>query len=330
MDGMRSRWPSPGVKGWPGGHRMGDGSSACGSRARFVIYTPGSDAGYPLSIVQSLQKPDLSWSARQSSCATDLGHRVGHPWPCVNVASDPITGREHALLATLIERAWQDGRDMDLAQLIAQVRTGLPLTARGPAPGSVLPGKGPAVAHAGPERPAGIATALRSGWRRPLQVDTLLRSPDGRPFRCPFCTNGRHLSDGERAFFYDSTAGAGAVWLRRQERNAGPAGDPVHRRVVRLDAAAPANPPTKAALLTLLKQAVRRPGVSTLCTQNPVDLDYKGLSKRRYVVCGKAADGQRLGSGAGGTGGPPWRRVCPSIEATFPRSLAASRRVPSW
>ena len=52
----------------------------------------------------------------------------------------------------------------------------------------------------------------------------------------------------------------------------------------------PANPPTKRPLLTLLKQA-RAQGVGVvLATQNPVDLDYKGLANMGTWMVGHAPD----------------------------------------
>jgi len=51
-----------------------------------------------------------------------------------------------------------------------------------------------------------------------------------------------------------------------------------------------ANPPAKAPLLTLLKQA-RAYGLGVvLTTQNPVDLDYKGLSNTGHLVHRPVAD----------------------------------------
>jgi hypothetical protein len=67
----------------------------------------------------------------------------------------------------------------------------------------------------------------------------------------------------------------------------------------------PANPPTKRPLLTLLKQA-RAQGVGVvLATQNPVDLDYKGLSNMGTWMVGTLQtqqDRDRLMEGLTGTG----------------------------
>jgi hypothetical protein len=67
----------------------------------------------------------------------------------------------------------------------------------------------------------------------------------------------------------------------------------------------PANPPTKRPLITLLKQA-RAQGVGiVLATQNPVDLDYKGLANIGVWLVGKlqtAQDRERLREGLTGAG----------------------------
>jgi hypothetical protein len=67
----------------------------------------------------------------------------------------------------------------------------------------------------------------------------------------------------------------------------------------------PANPPTKRPLLTLLKQA-RAQGVSiVLATQNPVDLDYKGLANIGTWLVGRLQTDQdkaRLRDGLVGSG----------------------------
>ena len=67
----------------------------------------------------------------------------------------------------------------------------------------------------------------------------------------------------------------------------------------------PANPPTKRPLLTLLKQA-RAQGVGVvLATQNPVDLDYKGLANMGTWLVGTLQtqqDRERLKGGLQGAG----------------------------
>ena len=84
----------------------------------------------------------------------------------------------------------------------------------------------------------------------------------------------------------------------------------------------PANPPPKRPLLTLLKQA-RAQGVGVvLATQNPVDLDYKGLANMGMWFVGKlqtAQDRARLREGLLGGDGRRGRSI-----SSWPRPASAS------
>jgi hypothetical protein len=270
-------------------------------RSRFVIYTPGSDAGYPVSIVQSLQRPDLSWDREAEVLRDTISSIVSAILALVNVESDPVTGREHTLLATLIERAWQSGQDMDLAQLITQVQKP-PFDRLGVLPLEVFY----------PEKERLSLTLALNGllasprfaqWLEgdPLRVNTLLHSPDGLPQMS--ILHLAHLSDSERTFFMTLLLEQVRAWLRKQE------GTTDLRAILYIDELYgfmpphPANPPTKAALLTLLKQA-RSQGLGlVLSTQNPLDLDYKGLSNAGTWFVGKlqtANDRNRVLEGLAG------------------------------
>ena len=108
----------------------------------------------------------------------------------------------------------------------------------------------------------------------PLDIATMLYTPEGKPRVA--IVSVAHLSDQERMFFV-------TLLLNARQLDAlavghvQPAGDPVYGRGVRLHPAV-ANPPSKQALLPLMKQA-RAFGLGVvLATQNPVDIDYKGLS----------------------------------------------------
>ena len=86
-----------------------------------------------------------------------------------------------------------------------------------------------------------------------------------------------HLSDAERMFVVTLLLGEVVAWMRRQS------GTSSLRALLYMDEIfgyfpPTAMPPSKLPLLTLMKQA-RAFGLGVvLATQNPVDLDYKGLS----------------------------------------------------
>ena len=116
-----------------------------------------------------------------------------------------------------------------------------------------------------------------SAWMEgePLDVQRLLYTPEGKP-RLTILSIA-HLDDAERMFFVSLLLNQVLGWMRQQP------GTTSLRAIVYMDEIfgylpPVANPPSKAPMLTLLKQA-RAFGVGmVLATQNPVDLDYKALS----------------------------------------------------
>ncbi len=109
----------------------------------------------------------------------------------------------------------------------------------------------------------------------PLDPSTLLYTAQGKPRVAVFSI--AHLGDAERMFFVTLLLNQVVAWMRAQT------GTTSLRAVVYMDEILGyfppvANPPSKAPLLTLLKQG-RAFGIGVvLATQNPVDLDYKGLA----------------------------------------------------
>jgi hypothetical protein len=109
----------------------------------------------------------------------------------------------------------------------------------------------------------------------PLEVGSILRTSDGKPRVAIFSI--AHLSDAERMFFVTLLLNQTVAWMRTQS------GTTSLRAILYMDEIAGyfppvATPPAKAPLLTLLKQG-RAFGLGVvLATQNPVDLDYKGLA----------------------------------------------------
>ncbi|HKE00573.1 MAG TPA: DUF87 domain-containing protein [Planctomycetota bacterium] len=243
--------------------------------ADFAIYTPGSLAGIPVSVLKSFAAPPAAvledeeiLKERVAGTATSLLGLLG-------IEGDPMRSREHILLSNLIHRAWTSGQDLDLGALIAAIQS--PPFARVGVMDleSFFPAK---------ERFA-LATLLNnllaspgfSAWLEgaPLDVDAMLHGPGGKPRVSIFSI--AHLGDAERMFFVSLLLGQTLSWVRTQS------GSSSLRAIVYMDEIAGyfppvANPPSKAPLLTLMKQA-RAFGVGVvLATQNPVDLDYKGLA----------------------------------------------------
>ena len=261
-----------GLAGWKqSGDRIQHLRDACD----FRIYTPGSSAGIPVSILKSFAAPEPALREdndllreRVSTTATSLLGLVG-------IEADPVQSREHILLSTILDTAWRNGQDMDLAALIQQVQTP-PVTKIGVLDlEAFYPSK---------DR-FGLVMALNnllaspgfSAWLQgvPLDIGQILYTPNGKPRIAIFSI--AHLSDPERMFFVSLLMNQVLSWMRGQP------GTTSLRALVYMDEIFGylpplGNPPSKLPMLTLLKQA-RAFGVGmVLATQNPVDLDYKALS----------------------------------------------------
>jgi hypothetical protein len=182
--------------------------------ADFAIYTPGSTAGLPISILRSFAAPPESvrgdeelLSERVSSTATGLLTLLG-------IDADPLKSREHILVSTILSGAWSKGEDLDLAALIARIQTPQATRVGVVDLESFFPGKDRfALAMrlnyllAAP----GFATWLEG---EALDVASLLRTPAGRPRIAIFSI--AHLSDAERMFFVTLLLNQTLAWMRAQ------------------------------------------------------------------------------------------------------------------
>ena len=241
--------------------------------ADFAIYTPGSRAGLPVSILQSFSAPPEgardgeALAERAAVTATSVLELAG--------ATSAPRSREHTLVAALLSASWRDGKDLDLGSLIQQVQTP-PFTKVGVADlESFFPSKERfelAMRVNGLLAAPGFEQWLEG---EPLDPSHLLHTAEGKPRVVIFSI--AHLSDPERMFFVSLLLNQIVSWMRTQ------AGTSSLRALVYMDEIAGyfppvANPSSKPPLLTLLKQG-RAFGVGVLlATQNPVDLDYKGLA----------------------------------------------------
>lgn len=248
------------------------------------IYTPGSDAGRQVSILASLKAPALNWQDNTELLREQIQGTVSALLGLVKVDADPLRSREHILLSNIFEYYWSQGQDLDLAKLILAVQN-------------------PPVKQLGvfdvdsffPQKDRfGLAMALNNiiaapgfaAWVQgePLDVGSFLYTAEGKPRHTIFYI--AHLGDAERMFFVTLLLQEIVTWVRQQS------GTTSLRALVYFDELfgffpPVANPPSKTPLLTLLKQA-RAFGLGVvLTTQNPVDIDYKGLSNAGTWFIGK-------------------------------------------
>jgi hypothetical protein len=239
----------------------------------FAVYTPGSRAGLPVSLLSSFSAPPSARSDAESM-ADRAGATATSVLSLAGAEAAPRS-REHTLLASLFAAAWQSSRDLDLASLIQQVQTP-PFEKVGILDlESFFPRKDRF--ELALQLNGILAAPGFDQWfdGEPLDPAALLRTAEGKPRVSIFSI--AHLSDAERMFFVSLLLNQIVGWMRAQT------GTSSLRAIVFMDEIAGyfppvANPPSKQPLLTLLKQA-RAFGVGVvLATQNPVDLDYKGLS----------------------------------------------------
>jgi hypothetical protein len=238
-----------------------------------AIYTPGSSAGLPVSVLSSFAKPqavedpDLLREYITNTTTSLLG--------LLGIQADPIRSKEHILIANILSTVWAEGQRLDMPGLIQLIQN-------------------PPLAKVGVFDLESFYPS-RERYELAMSLNNLLASPgfqawmEGEPFdiqRFLYTAEGKpriaifsiaHLNDHERMFFVSLLLNQVLGWMRKLP------GTTSLRAIVYMDEIFGyfppiANPPSKQPLLTLLKQA-RAFGVGlVLATQNPVDLDYKGLS----------------------------------------------------
>jgi len=239
------------------------------------IFTPGSKAGIPVSILSSLEVPPFEVLDDGELLGDRIESTVSSLLSLVGVDADPIQSPEAVILGTIFGHCWQAGQDLTLESLIrhlqkppfdkvgvldvnsfmnAKERQKLALKFN-----SLLASPGFATWMEGP----------------PLDIANMMHTPEGKPRMSIFSI--AHLSDTERMFFVSLLLNQMLGWMRSQ------GGTTSLRALLYMDEIygflpPSANPPSKKPMLTMLKQG-RAFGLGCLlATQNPVDLDYKALS----------------------------------------------------
>lgn len=239
--------------------------------AQVEIYTPGSLAGKPLSLLNRLDPPEGESFERDDQIATEVSALLG----LLGVQADPLQSPAHILLSKILATSWDKQETVDLPSLIQQIRR-------------------PSFAKVGimdlesfmPEKDR-VKLALQfnnliasPGFERwiqgePLDIQRLLWTEEGKPKLSVLSI--AHLNDAERMFFVTLLLNRLIGWMRQQS------GTEALRALLYMDEIfgyfpPDGKPPSKLPMLTLLKQA-RAYGLGIiLSTQNPVDLDYKGLA----------------------------------------------------
>jgi hypothetical protein len=240
-----------------------------------AIYTPGSSAGLPLTVLRSFAAPSQATLDNAEALRDSVSAAAAGLLSLLGIDADPLKSREHILLSNILDRAWRAGQSLDMGGLIRAIQT----------PGFDKVGVMDLDSFFPAKDRFALATQLNNllaspgfaAWMEgePLDIQRLLHTPAGKP-RLSILSIA-HLSDAERMFFVTILLSETISWMRSQS------GTSSLRAILYMDEVfgyfpPSANPPSKTPMLTLLKQA-RAFGLGVvLATQNPVDLDYKGLA----------------------------------------------------
>ncbi len=243
--------------------------------ADVAIYTPGSNAGLPITVLKSFKPPPPELIQDRDALRERIASAASGVLGLLGIEADPVNSREHILISTILDQAWRQARELGVAELIQEViqppfdRVGV-LDVETFFPESERTKLAMQLNNL-------LASPSFASWMEgePLEIKRLLYTETGKP-RISILSIA-HLSDSERMFFVTILLNEVLAWMRSQS------GTSSLRAMLYMDEVfgffpPTANPPSKRPMLTLLKQA-RAFGLGcVLATQNPVDLDYKGLS----------------------------------------------------
>ena len=296
--------------------------------AQVSVYTPGGSAGLGLSVLRSLASPGAAVLADPTALREQIGGIVAALLALLGREADPVKSRDHILLARIIEQSWTAGNNLELAGLIQAIQK----------PGFEQIGAIDLETFYPAKERLELAMAVNgllaspgfAAWTagEPLDAQRLFYTSDGKP-RISVISIA-HLGDAERMFVVTLILNELVAWMRRQS------GTSSLRALFYMDEIfgyfpPSANPPAKLPMLTLLKQA-RAFGLGcVLATQNPVDLDYRGLANTGTWLIGrlqterdKARVVDGLTSALGGAA--PDRGVLEKLMSSLTQRLFLMRR----
>jgi hypothetical protein len=249
-----------------------------------TILTPGSTAGIGLTVLKSFQAPSQAVLDDAEAFSDRVQAAASSVLALLGIDADPVRSREHILLSKILDSAWRIGRDLELKSFIWELRQPT-FSQVGEMPVDVfmpLPERDELAFRINNILASSAFNNFSIG--EPLDVQQLLYSRHGKP-RLSIISIA-HLDDQQRMFLVTMLLNEVISWMRTQPGTSG------LRAILYMDEIfgyfpPTANPPSKRPMLTLLKQA-RAYGVGcVLATQNPVDLDYKGLSNAGTWLLGR-------------------------------------------
>ena len=242
--------------------------------ADFTIYTPGSSAGVQISILSSFKAPSVEVLEDNELLVSLINSTVSSILSLID-EKDDSSSKEFILISTIFMNSYANQKDLSLEELITYIVTP-PFSKVGIFDLETFFPQSERLKLALKLNTI-IANPAFKSWieGEPLDISNLLYDESGKAKVSIFSI--AHLNDSQRMFFVSLLLNQMVSWMRRQE------GTTSLKALLYMDEIfgyfpPNANPPSKQPMLTLLKQA-RSFGVGIiLSTQNPVDIDYKGLA----------------------------------------------------
>ena len=284
-----------------------------------TIYTPGSSAGVSVNILSSLDTPPSEVLEDSDAFSSYINSTVSSLLSLIGVDADPVESKEYILLAQIITNSWLAGDDLTLEDLIGRI-IAPPFKKIGVLPLDLFYTQADRFKLATKFNSI-IASPTFKAWLEGdnLDIQKLLYDDKGKAKVAIFSIS--HLSDEERMFFVTLLLNKFVAWMRRQS------GTSALKTLLYMDEIygffpPTKNPPSKEPMMLLLKQA-RAYGVGViLSTQNPVDLDYKGLSNMGTWFIGRLQTTQDVDRVIDGLGG----QVGSSYDKNEIRSLLSNMK----
>lgn len=238
----------------------------------FTIYTPKSSAGVGVALLSDFMCPNIDDDESFNNYINSLAASV---LSLVGIGGADIGSKEQLLLSSIFDIKFRDKKDISIEELIGFIAN---------PPFKKIGVFDIQTFYPSDERMK-LAMKINSlfaspsfkGWSEGVKLDiSKMLFNENAKAKCNIFTIS-HLNDAERMFFVTLLLNEIIAWMRTTQ------GTSSLRAILYMDEIfgffpPNANPPSKTPMLTLLKQA-RAFGIGCiLSTQNPVDLDYKGLS----------------------------------------------------
>ena len=265
-----------------------------------TIYTPGSSAGVAINIMSSLETPPAQIMEDSDTFSSYLKSTTTSLLSLVGIDADPLDSKEYILLAQIITKVWLADEDLSIEGIIGKIIN----------PSFKKIGVLSLDDFYPQDARFKLATKFNSLLASPgfslwlqgdsLDIQKLLYDEKGKAKVAIFSIS--HLNDEERMFFVTLLLNKYIAWMRQQS------GTSALKTLLYMDEIAgffppTKNPPSKEPMLLLLKQA-RAFGIGiVLSTQNPIDLDYKGLSNIGTWIIGRLQTTQDINRVIDGLGG---------------------------